>query len=53
VALDVHRLERAATVLSTLLQGQLDAFDQQIMDFAPLVEGDLPQRRSFKNKRPR
>jgi hypothetical protein len=22
--------------VSTLLQGQLDAFDQQIMDFAPL-----------------
>jgi hypothetical protein len=30
--------------VSTLLQGQLDALYEQIMDFAPLVEGDLPQR---------
>jgi len=29
--------------VSALLQGQLDAFHEQIMDFAPLVEGDLPQ----------
>jgi hypothetical protein len=29
--------------VSTLLQGQLDAFHEQIMDFASLVEGDLPQ----------
>jgi hypothetical protein len=28
--------------VSTLLQGQLDAFHQQITDFTPLVEGDLP-----------
>jgi hypothetical protein len=28
--------------VSTLLQGQLDTFHQQIMDFTPLVEGDLP-----------
>ncbi|MGC2077060.1 MAG: hypothetical protein WA728_13710, partial [Xanthobacteraceae bacterium] len=30
--------------VSTLLQGQLDAFYEQIMDFAPLFEGNLPQR---------
>ena len=30
--------------VSALLQGQLDAFDEQIMDFASLVEGDLPRR---------
>ena len=30
--------------VSALLQSQLDTFDQQIMDFAPLVEGNLPQR---------
>jgi hypothetical protein len=29
---------------STLLQSQLDALHEQIMDFAPLVEGDLPLR---------
>jgi len=28
--------------VSTLLQGQLDAFYEKIMDFAPPVEGDLP-----------
>jgi hypothetical protein len=32
--------------VSALLQGQLDGFHEQIMDFAPLVEGDLPQRLS-------
>ena len=30
--------------VSVLLQGQLDAFHEQIVDFASLVEGDLPQR---------
>ena len=30
--------------VSALLQGQLDAFHEQIMNFACLVEGDLPQR---------
>ena len=30
--------------VSALLQDQLDAFHEQIMDFAPFVEGDLPQR---------
>ena len=28
--------------VSALLQGQFDALQEQIMDFAPLVEGDLP-----------
>jgi hypothetical protein len=28
--------------VSSLLQGELDAFHEQIMDFAPLIEGDLP-----------
>jgi hypothetical protein len=28
--------------VSTLLQGQLDAFNQQIMDFPPFIESDLP-----------
>jgi hypothetical protein len=30
--------------ISALLQGQLDALYKQVMDFAPLVKGDLPQR---------
>ena len=29
--------------VSALLQGQFDAFHEKIMDFAPLVESDLPQ----------
>jgi hypothetical protein len=32
----------ASAGVSALPQRQLDPFDQQIMDFAPLVEGDLP-----------
>jgi hypothetical protein len=27
--------------VSTLTQGQLDAFHEKIMDFAPFIEGDL------------
>jgi hypothetical protein len=37
----LHAGERG---VSPFLQGQLDAFNERIMDFAPLVEGDLPQR---------
>ena len=37
--------ECARCRVSALVQGQLDAFHEQIMDFAPLVERDLPQRR--------
>jgi hypothetical protein len=33
---------RQARGVSTLLQGQLDAFNQQIMDFPPFIESDLP-----------
>src|SRR5262249_3257641 len=33
-----------ASGVPAFLQGQLDAFHEQIMDFASLVEGDLPQR---------
>jgi hypothetical protein len=30
--------------VSALLQGQLDTFHEQIMDFPSFVKGDLPQR---------
>src|SRR5215469_15336405 len=41
VQLGLHLRNRR---ISALLQSQLDTFDQQIMDFAPLVERNLPQR---------
>ncbi|MGC2079512.1 MAG: hypothetical protein WA728_26525 [Xanthobacteraceae bacterium] len=34
----------SASAVSALLQGQLDAFHEKIMDFAPFIEGDPPQR---------
>jgi hypothetical protein len=43
-SLRCHRLHVGKRGVSALLQGQLDAFQEQIMDFASLVEGDLPQR---------
>jgi hypothetical protein len=37
-------LDVAKRRVSALLQGKFDAFHQQVMDFAPLIERDLAQR---------